>query len=128
MTDLAKTDRRGRFREATVVVSGTASTGDYLGDTTNGEGVTVGNGAVARAYIHTQTADATGVSITVHNVTAGTSQAVTFASATFDTQGVDLHFDEGDELAVEITAVDGTTPAADGQITLVQEIEPAPMN
>lgn len=128
MTDLAKSDQRDRFEERTVVISGAASAADYLGDTANGEGVAVGEGAVVEAHIHTQTADASGVEATVHNVTRGTSASVAFASANFDTQSLDLYFGSGDEVAFEITAVDGTTPAADGQVTLVQEIEPAPMN
>lgn len=128
MSDLRKTDERARFEETTVVISGAATTGDYLGDTTNGVGVEVGAGAVVAAVMNVQTADATGLGVTIHNVTRGTSESVTFAAATHDKVTTSLYFGEGDELAFEITAVDGTTPAADGQVTLVQEIEAAPMN
>lgn len=127
MSDLKETLEQGRFRTFGVFLAGNASTGDYLGDSTNDEGVPLGAGEVESVSLTSQTADATGLEVTVHNVTRGTSEVVTFASSTYDQQDVDLHFGEGDEVAVEVTAVDGTTPAADTQLTFSHEVSLAPM-
>lgn len=127
MTDLKKSLERGRRRTYTVVISGNADTTDYLGDTTADSGIPINEGSIVEADINTQTADSAGLEAAVHNETAGTSGIVSFTASGFDSQSLDLFFAEGDELAFEVTA-SGATPAADGQITLVQEVDLSPMN
>lgn len=127
MVDLKKSIEHLGLNGVTAVVSGAAEARDYLGDTTNNEGVPMGRGRVVSVSANLGTADAAGLGVTVHNVTDGTSEDLTI-DGTYDQVDTDLYFSDGDELALEVTAVDGTTPGADGHITVHHRPDLSPMN
>lgn len=102
------------------VLTGTLTARDYLGDTTAGTGLSMPAGEVTQVHYTAGTASGAGTDITLHNVTQGTS--ATF-SPDADAAAVDtsLAFDAGDELAIAVDAVDGTT--AGGNVGLVLDYD-----
>lgn len=97
---------------------GTLETGDYLGDTTNATGLTLPGGDITSIHYTAATASGADTVITLHNVTEGTSTSFT-PSSEADNVAADLHFNPGDELAISVDAVDGTT-AGDGVSVLAE--------
>lgn len=85
---------------------------DYLGDTANGTGLSVPAGTLEQVHYNADTASGSGTDIRVHNVTKGTSADFTPSSAA-GSASLGLEFDAGDELAISVPNVDGTTAGAD---------------
>lgn len=119
-TDIGDTLEARRFDSFSYTIGGTLAAGDVLGDTTNGVGLPLPASFAGTLHYNAGTASGTGTDIVVHNLTQGTSATFTPGSAS-GTAAVDLDFDEGDELAIEVAAVDGTTAGAN--VGLALELE-----
>lgn len=118
--DKGKTLQSWQNAAFTYALMGTLATGDYLGDTSAETGVGLPAGTLEAIDYNAGTQSGSGTEITVHNVTAGTSVTAT-PDGSSKPVDVTLPFDAGDELAIEVTSVDGTTAGANVQLALDYE-------
>lgn len=120
-TNIGDTLRRLRFNGLTIPLFA-PSDGDFLlGDADNG--AVVPQGETVSIHQHADSVS-DGLSLTVHNVTRGTSATVDFNAETYDNQEVEVYFGQGDELAIEVS---GTTDAADGYLLVEHETGSKPL-
>lgn len=118
--DKGKTLDSWQHAAVSYALLGTLAAGDYLGDTANSTGLSLPAGSIEQVHYNAATASGSGTDITLHNVTQGTS--ATFSpSNSAGSADVSLTFRAADELAIEVTAVDGTTAGADVQLALDYE-------
>lgn len=115
--DLDETLNSWQHSAFSYALLGTLAAGDYLGDTTNGTGLSMPDTNLETVHYNAATASGTGTSIDIHNVTQGTSASFTPSSGAGSTT-VDLDFNAGDELAIAVGATDATTAGADVQLAL----------
>jgi hypothetical protein len=117
LIDKGKTLTSWQHAALTYALMGTLSAGDYLGDTSAETGLSLPAGMLEAIHYNAGTESGSGTEITVHNVTAGTSVTLT-PDGSANSVDVTLPFDSGDELALEVTSVDGTTAGANVQLAL----------
>lgn len=118
--DKGRTLKSWQNGEFSYTLHGTLAAGDYLGDTAAGTGLSMPDCTVTGVHYNAGTASGAGTDVTVHNVTQGTT-AVFSPDAGAESVDVALAFNAGDELAIEVTAVDGTTAGSD--VSLVVDYE-----
>lgn len=110
--DNRKTDESWAHDHLSYAMPGTLAAGDYLGDTAAGTGLPMPGCDIQTVHYNIDSTSGSGTEVTIHNVTAG--ESVTFTpSEGAATADVDLHFGVGDELAISVGAVDGTTAGSD---------------
>lgn len=84
-------------------------------------------GTLDEARVSLASADDGNTEIQLENETAGTTHSFTLDADTWTTEtGIDLYFSEGDELSVTVNSV--TTPGDDANLTIVHQVDQAPMN
>mgnify|MGYP000721688721 CR=1 FL=1 len=122
LTDFRKTAESWRHDHLTTRLPGTLAASDYLGDAGADPptGVPMPGCTLTGVHYTAGTPSGADTEVTIHNVTSGATATFTPDSAAGDAD-VDLHFDPGDELGVEVTGVDAGT--AGGDVTLVASYE-----
>lgn len=124
MHDIAETSENNRHKIIKVRIPDVEAQ-YYVGDADNGLWVPAG---YAHAVVEAAELTATDgdVTVTVHNVTQGTSAEATLTGVGTVDLGSRVNFSEGDELAVEVTNYTGTagTGTVDAYILFTAEKTP----
>lgn len=128
MSDLKKSiERVSNYYSSSYALPGTLSARDYVGDTTNDDGVPMPQGTVEGVFVTLGTADDGNTTVVIENETTGTTHTTTLEADTYtEDTSISLYFSEGDELSISVGAT--TTPADDANVTLHHDIDTAPMN
>lgn len=128
MSDLLKSvERLSKYFQHTVTLAGTLAAQDYLGDTSADEGVPQPQGTIEQVHVTLGSADDGNTTIVLENETTGDTHTTTLESDNYTADSsASLYFSEGDELSISVGNVN--TPGSDAAVTLVHDVDTAPMN
>lgn len=116
-TNIGETLDRLSYNGFTIPFFAPSDTDFLLGS--GSSGVKVPQGETVSIHQHASSVT-DGITVTVHNITRGTSVDVAFGANTYEEQDAELYFGEGDEMAIE---VNGTTDASDGYLLLEHQTQ-----
>jgi len=129
MSDLRKSvERLSGYYTVTVPLGDAILTSqDYLGDTSNDDGVPMPEGDLQEARVTLTAADDGNTTVQIDNETADNNHSFDLDNDSYTAEtGIGLHFSEDDELSVHVSSV--TTPGDGLSMVLTFDVNTAPMN